>query len=39
MLQQQNPDAAAELLRRAQADVETRWKVYEQLAHPNGKEK
>jgi pyruvate-ferredoxin/flavodoxin oxidoreductase len=37
MLQQHNPEAAAQLLGRAQQDVQARWKMYEQLAHPNGK--
>lgn len=32
MLQQQNPEAAADLLARAQEDVKTRWKMYEMLA-------
>ena len=32
MLQQQNPQAAAQLLERAQEDVNARWKMYEQLA-------
>lgn len=38
MLQQQNPQAAAELLKRAQADVLARWKMYEHLAQVNGRE-
>ncbi|HZQ10920.1 MAG TPA: pyruvate:ferredoxin (flavodoxin) oxidoreductase, partial [Anaerolineae bacterium] len=37
MLQQQNPEAAAQLLKRAQEDVQARWKMYEALAHANGK--
>ena len=36
MLQQQNPTRAAELLARAQEDVQVRWKLYEQLASANG---
>ncbi len=32
MLNQQNPQAAADLLKLAQADVQTRWKMYENLA-------
>lgn len=40
MLSQQNPEAAARLMTRAQEDVNVRWKMYEQLASiasiPNG---
>lgn len=36
MLQQQNPEAAARLLKRGQEDVNARWKMYEQLARVNG---
>lgn len=36
MLAQQNPEGAVELLALAQQDVQTRWKMYESLAHvPN----
>lgn len=35
MLLQQNPQGAAELTKQAQEDVTARWKMYEQLAHPN----
>jgi pyruvate-ferredoxin/flavodoxin oxidoreductase len=38
MLQQQNPEGAAQLLTQAQEDVRARWKMYEQLAHANGKD-
>ncbi len=37
MLTQSNPDAANRLLTLAKADVESRWKQYEELAAKNGK--
>jgi pyruvate-ferredoxin/flavodoxin oxidoreductase len=36
MLRQSNPKAAAELLKEAQADVTTRWKMYEYLSKMPG---
>lgn len=37
MLTQQNPQTAEKLFHEAQADVQTRWKMYEHLAYVNGK--